>query len=186
MRGSGMSWLLILSSFVFYLVAFGLALGANAHRSKVTIQYDYGSEITVCKYTKDVATGLGVGAFLFLLLGQVLITGFTRCLCCSTALRPGSARVFAIIFFIFSWLSFIVAAICLIAGATRAAYRTRATGYFGADNLTCETLRKGIFEAAAAFTLFTLLLSEGYYLCQVKAQEQNWQPYNYGGPTVGC
>ncbi|EFJ16815.1 hypothetical protein SELMODRAFT_266989 [Selaginella moellendorffii] len=182
----GASYFVILATLVFDIIAFGLAIGAESRRNHVTIETDVSDSYTTCRYSKDIATGLGIGAFLFLLLGQLIITGVTRCLCCSSPLRPGGSRVAAVVFFILSWFTFVVAELCLLAGSTRAAYRTRSRGYQGAFDLDCKTLRKGVFSAGAAFTFFTLLLSEGYYLCFVKSQENAWQTYNTGGgPGVG-
>lgn len=53
-----------------------------------------------CVYDSDIATGLGVGSFLFLMASQVLIVVASRCLCCGKALRPSAPRAWAICLFI--------------------------------------------------------------------------------------
>ncbi|KAJ7564216.1 hypothetical protein O6H91_02G007500 [Diphasiastrum complanatum] len=180
------SWLLILATLVLDIIAFGLALGAESRRSKATVEYDIYYPITYCKYSQDVSTGLGVGAFFFLLFGQILITVGTRCLCNSASLKSGRALTLAKFLLVLSWLTFIISEICLVAGASRAAYRTKSKVFFGTTELNCETLRRGIFSAAAAFAVFTLIFSEGYYLAQSKAQDVLWQPYDrFGGSAVG-
>ncbi|KAJ7568806.1 hypothetical protein O6H91_01G049400 [Diphasiastrum complanatum] len=185
MKGSALAWLLIISTLLLDIIAFGLALGAESRRSTAVARHDVNSSITYCKYSKDVSTGMGVGAFFLLLFGQLLITGATRCLCGSTSLRQGGARTLAVTLFVLSWFSFIIAEICLIAGASKAAYRTKSTTFFSTHPLTCETLRKGIFSAAAAFSFFTLIFSEGYYVSQLGADDGPWQPQSYAGASVG-
>lgn len=59
-----------------------------------------------CVYESDIATGLGVGSFLFLMASQLLIMAATRCLCCGRALRPSRSRVWAIVLFITCWYIF--------------------------------------------------------------------------------
>jgi len=56
-----------------------------------------------CQYTASTATGLAVGALLFLLIAQLFIMILTRCLCCGSGYNPGAARTFAVVVFIFSW-----------------------------------------------------------------------------------
>ena len=56
-----------------------------------------------CSYDSDIATGLGVGSFLFLMISQILITVASRCLCCGKALRPSGSRSWAIFLFITCW-----------------------------------------------------------------------------------
>lgn len=56
-----------------------------------------------CVYDEDIATGLGVGSFLFLLLSQILIMVTSRCLCCGKAMRPSGSRAWAVVLFITCW-----------------------------------------------------------------------------------
>ncbi|KAF5728024.1 hypothetical protein HS088_TW21G00166 [Tripterygium wilfordii] len=41
---------------------------------------------------------------------------------------------------------------------------------------SCETVRKGVFAAGAAFIFFTAIVSQFYYICYSKARE-SFQPY---------
>lgn len=56
-----------------------------------------------CVYNSDVATGYGVGAFLFLLSGESLLMGVTKCMCFGIPLAPGGNRAWSIIYFVLSW-----------------------------------------------------------------------------------
>ncbi|KAI5013708.1 hypothetical protein ZWY2020_040594 [Hordeum vulgare] len=68
------------------LIAFGLAIAAEQHRSK---EYDY------CVYDSDVATGYGVGALLLLIAAQVIVMLAIRCFCCGRGLKPGLLLLFS-------------------------------------------------------------------------------------------
>lgn len=51
-------------------------------------------------------------------------------------------------------------------------------------NPSCETLRKGVFAAGAAFVFFTVILSEFFYITFSRATRDASAP-PYGGPAVG-
>ncbi|XLR03910.1 hypothetical protein S83_070108, partial [Arachis hypogaea] len=78
-----------------------------------------------CQYDSDIATGLGVGSFFILVASQVIIIIVTRCLCCGKVTRPSGSRSWAIYLFITSWVMFMIAAACLLAGSVRNAYHTK-------------------------------------------------------------
>ena len=56
-----------------------------------------------CQYDSNVATGLGAGAFVFLLISQLLVMLASRCLCCGRGLKPGGSRAWAIMLFVACW-----------------------------------------------------------------------------------
>ncbi|XVE75191.1 hypothetical protein DITRI_Ditri12bG0075900 [Diplodiscus trichospermus] len=165
-KGSTLVHLLVV---VLSLVAFGFAIAAERRRSVGTIVKDDISNATYCVYNSDVATGYGVGAFLFLLSGESLLMGVTKCMCFGRPLAPGNNRAWSIIYFFSSWLTFLVAEACLIAGATKNAYHTKYRGMIYAQNFSCETLRKGVFIAGAVFVVATMILNVYYYMYFTKA-----------------
>ncbi|KAL2610467.1 hypothetical protein R1flu_029040 [Riccia fluitans] len=183
------SWLVIGITFVLDMVAFGLALGAETQRSQATKITDINN--VYCQYTQDKASGLAIGALVFLLVGQMVVMGLTGCLCCSsTTYKPGKARILAIIFFSLSWITFIISELCLLVGARLNTIRTRSIVNFSddgdpSDELQCRQVKKSLFAAGAAFTFLTLLFSELYYLAVTKASDGSWQQsYNSGAPTI--
>ncbi|KAF9588584.1 hypothetical protein IFM89_013436 [Coptis chinensis] len=101
-----------------------------------------GSNATYCIYKSDIATGYGVGSFLFLLSSQSLLMGITKCMCFGRPLAPGGNRAYSIIYFISSWLTFLIAEACLVGGAAKNAYHTKYRKMVYAD-FSCESLRKG-------------------------------------------
>ncbi|XP_021894792.1 uncharacterized protein LOC110812342 [Carica papaya] len=176
------SKLLLILVFVLDLIAFGLAVAAEQRRSTAKVVDDSEKEYTYCVYDSDIATGYGVGAFLLLLASQVLIMWASRCFCCGKTLSPGGSRAWAVILFIICWLFFIIAEACLFAGSIRNAYHTRYRTFFNENPPSCQTVRKGVFAAGAAFIFFTTIVSEFYYICYSRARE-SFQPY--GGREAG-
>ncbi|XP_054800666.1 uncharacterized protein LOC129304862 [Prosopis cineraria] len=160
------STLLLAVVFVLDLVAFALAVAAEQKRSTFMVVTE-GNQ-NYCHYGSNIATGLGVGSFIILLASQAIIMVVTRCLCCGQAMRPSGNRSWAICLFITSWVTFIIAASCLLAGSARNTRHTK-------DRTTvpvipsCVTLRKGVFGAGAAFIVFTGIVSELYYVNYSKA-----------------
>ncbi|KAK6154700.1 hypothetical protein DH2020_008948 [Rehmannia glutinosa] len=157
------SKLVLVVVFILDLIAFSLAVAAEQRRSSARVATD--SNSNYCVYNSDIATGLGVASFLFLMASQLLIMAATKCLCCGRALQPGQSRVWAIVLFITCWLTFFIAEVCLLAGSVRNAYHTKYRTYLPSLHPpSCETLRKGVFGAGAAFIVFTGILSEMFYV----------------------
>ncbi|RAL40951.1 hypothetical protein DM860_008649 [Cuscuta australis] len=169
------SKLLIITVFILDLVAFGLAIAAERRRSTARIETNKVENYDYCVYESDISTGYGVGAFLLLLACQALVMVASRCFCCGKALRPGGSRSCALLLFFLCWVSFFIAEVLLLAGSVRNAYHTKYRSFRG-TTLSCETVRKGIFAAGAAFIFLTGILSEFYYTNYSKAK---------GGAGVG-
>ncbi|XP_072985824.1 uncharacterized protein [Typha latifolia] len=166
------------------LTAFGFAIAAERRRSTGFIETDNLNN-TYCVYDSDVATGYGVGAFLFSLSSQSLLMAVTKCMCFGKPLAPGGNRAWSIIYFASSWLTFLVAEACLIAGATKNAYHTKYRHVIYAQNWTCESLRKGVFIAGAVFVVFTMILNVYYYMYFTKATSQAARKMNKATSNVG-
>ncbi|KAJ7559132.1 hypothetical protein O6H91_04G071800 [Diphasiastrum complanatum] len=168
--------------FLFHLIAFGLAVGAETRRTTVTWEYDSVGQYYFCKYKLDIASGLAAGGFIFNLLSLVVIMGVTRCFCCGGPYDSGASRSCAIVSLALLWLCFLIAEACFLAGANRNQMRTNTEFFKGTLIPDCETISKGVFAAAAAFTFFSGILSEVYYICTTKSRLDNPQ-----GParTVG-
>ncbi|EPS66127.1 hypothetical protein M569_08651 [Genlisea aurea] len=176
------SKLLLLIVLVFDVIAFGLAVAAERRRSTGTVTPDSEDNYRYCVYNSDIATGYGIGAFFFLLGSQAIIMVGSKCFCCGSPLKPGGSRACAVLLFIICWIisnglvspfnrvTFLVAEICLLAGSVRNAYHTKYTKMFFENPPSCETVRKGVFAAGAAFVVFTSISSEFYYLSYSKAR----------------
>ncbi|KAL5730209.1 hypothetical protein ACHQM5_003059 [Ranunculus cassubicifolius] len=156
------STLLLVVVFIFDVIAFGLAVAAEQRRTSAQITTDAQGR-NFCSYKRDTATALGIGALFSLMASQILIMAASRCFCCGKTLGPGRSRVWAVISFITCWVTFLIAEACLLAGSVRNAYHTKYISLTD-DSPSCETLRKGVFAAGAAFIVFTGIFSELYYV----------------------
>ncbi|KAF5727736.1 hypothetical protein HS088_TW22G01433 [Tripterygium wilfordii] len=166
-----------------HLMAFVLAIGAERRRSSAKVVPDQYDEQTYCLYESDASTVYGLVAFGLLLLSQAVLHGVTRCLCFGKGLATGTNNTtFAIFFFIVSWISFLGAEACLLAGSARNAYHTkyRAALQWG-EHLSCATLRKGVFAAGAALTLLSLIGSVLYYWTHSRADTGGWEKHRNEG-----
>lgn len=76
-----------------------------------------------------------------------------------------------------------VAGACLVAGSARNAYHTKYIGFYAKkDLLSCAALRKGVFAAAAAFVLVSMVMSLLFYWSHSKADSGGWAKHqNEGG-----
>ncbi|MFS8023289.1 putative modifying wall lignin-1/2 [Helianthus anomalus] len=68
-------------------------------------------------------------------------------------------------------VTFIIAEACLLAESVRNAYHTKYRTVLPANPPSCETLRKGVFGAGAAFVVFTGIVSELDYVFYSKSDE---------------
>ncbi|KAL0306491.1 UNVERIFIED_CONTAM: hypothetical protein Sradi_6066400 [Sesamum radiatum] len=153
------SKLLMITVFIFDLIAFGLAVAAEQRRSTGVSKADMDGNYNYCVYDSDIATGYGVGALLFLLASQLLIMFASR-------------------------VTFFIAEVCLLAGSVRNAYHTKYRTRFFENPPSCETVRKGVFAAGAAFVFFTGIISEFYYVSYSNARG-SFSSYGGGDATVG-
>ncbi|KAJ4961190.1 hypothetical protein NE237_021100 [Protea cynaroides] len=161
-----------------HLIAFVFAVGAERRRSTGKVEPDEYDERTFCVYDTDAASVYGLSAFVLLLISQVFLHGIiTKCLCFGRGLMGGTSTTLAIVFFIVSWVSYLTAEACLVAGSARNAYHTKYRGYLGAQDLSCATLRKGVFAAGAALTLVSMVGSILYYWAYAKADTGGWQKH---------
>ncbi|KAE8775628.1 hypothetical protein D1007_51835 [Hordeum vulgare] len=166
------------------LTAFGFAIAAERRRSTGSIVTDINNS-TYCTYDSDISTGYGVGAFLFLLSGQSLLMGVTKCMCFGQPLAPGGSRAWSIIYFVSSWITFIIAESCLIAGATKNAYHTKYRHMIYAGSWTCDSLRKGVFISGAVFVVLTMTLNVYFYMYYTKSTSQAAKKANKPTANVG-
>ncbi|XP_058088032.1 uncharacterized protein LOC131235000 [Magnolia sinica] len=167
-----------------HLIAFVLAIGAERRRSTGNVVPDEYDEATYCVYDSDASTLYGLAAFFLLLISHALLNGVTRCLCFGRGLTPGGSRASAVCFFIVSWVSFLAAEACLLAGSARNAYHTKYRGRFGVHDLSCAALRKGVFGAAAALTFVSLVGSILYYSSHAKADTAGWLKHQNEGVNM--
>ncbi|GMY18447.1 Cytochrome c oxidase assembly protein CtaG/Cox11, domain containing protein [Fagus crenata] len=164
-----------------HLIAFVLAIGAERRRSTAKVVPDEYDERTYCVYDTDASTVYGLSAFGLLLISQTVLNGVTRCLCFGKGLVTSRTTTCAIFFFILSWINFLGAEACLLAGSAKNAYHTKYRAVFKVEHLSCATLRKGVFAAGAALTLMSLLGSILYYWSHSRADTGGWEKHQNEG-----
>ncbi|KAL1201545.1 hypothetical protein V5N11_016556 [Cardamine amara subsp. amara] len=104
----------------------------------------------------------------------------SRCFYCGKSLNPGGSRACDIILFLIFWVFFFIAEICLLVASIRNAYYTKCRKMWNIDNPPrCEVIRRGVFAAGAAFTLFTAIVSHFYYVCYSRALDAYQNPPFY-------
>ncbi|CAE5967399.1 unnamed protein product [Arabidopsis arenosa] len=171
------SKLVVIIVFILDLIAVGLAIAAEQRRSVGKVETDREKQYEYCVYGTDIATSYGAGAFVLLFVSQVLIMAASRCFCCGKSLNPGGSRACAIILFLICWVFFLIAEMCLLAASIRNAYHTHYRKMWNVeDPPSCEVIRKGVFAAGAAFTLFTAIVSQFYYVCYSRARDAYQNP----------
>ncbi|KAJ0241405.1 hypothetical protein HA466_0218080 [Hirschfeldia incana] len=165
-----------------HLLAFVFAFGAERRRSTAVPVPDQYDEKTFCRYGTEASTVYGMSAFGLLLVSQAVVNGVTKCLCCGKGLVTGTSyTVCAIVFFVVSWVSFLGAEACLLAGSVKNAYHTKSKGIYQGKELSCEVLPVGVFAAGAALTLLSLIATVLYYLAHSKADTGGWEKHHNDG-----
>lgn len=84
-------------------------------------------------------------------------------------------------------ITFVIAEVFLLAGASENRIETKGQIDDGATDAYCRQVRKAVFAIGAAFSFLTMFFSLLYYglLARSQTTEPNWQSYNSGAPTVG-
>ncbi|GER29904.1 hypothetical protein STAS_05806 [Striga asiatica] len=177
----GVSVPILAISISLHLIAFVFAVGAERRRSTAKVVPDEYDERTYCAYGSDASTVYGLAAFGLLLVAQALINGVTKCLCFGRGMMGGRFTTCAVFSFIFSWVTFLAAEACLLAGSARNAYHTKYTAIFHVEHLSCATLRKGVFGAGAALTIMSMVASVLYYWAHSKADTGGWEKHQNEG-----
>ena len=71
-----------------------------------------------------------------------------------------------------------------MAGSVENAYHTKYRTIFTENPPSCQTIRKGVFAAGAAFVFFTAIVSEFFYVNYSSARD-SFQPYGGGAREAG-
>ncbi|KAF5730658.1 hypothetical protein HS088_TW19G00251 [Tripterygium wilfordii] len=147
-------------------------IAGGKYKGKAKIVTDEDFNYCYCLYDPNISTVLGITAFSLLLASQVLTMKPIWCCCKPKTSSSNRSSACAIVLLIVSWLTFLIAEACLLFGSVVNAKRTKYRTIFVAnDDLHCETLRRGVFEAGAAFVVLTSLASKFYHVCHIEPNE---------------
>ncbi|KAL9426868.1 hypothetical protein AB3S75_033617 [Citrus x aurantiifolia] len=143
------------------LLSAATGFGAEATRIK-------GSQVqitspTQCSYPRSPALGLGLTAALSLLIAQVTINVATGCVCCRRGPHPSNSNwTIALVCFVVSWFTFVIAFLLLLTGAALNDQHGEESMYFG--NYYCYVVKPGVFAGGAVLSLASVTLGILYYL----------------------
>ncbi|XP_057971706.1 uncharacterized protein LOC131160263 [Malania oleifera] len=138
-----------------------LGFAAEAKRIKVS-QVEFSSP-SVCTYPRSPAMALGLTAAVTLMIAQVIINVASGCICCRRSPHPSNANwTLALICFVVSWFTFVIAFLLLLTGAALNDEHGEESIYFG--NYYCYVVKPGVFAGGAVLSLASVALGILYYL----------------------
>ncbi|KAD5961178.1 hypothetical protein R6Q59_014141 [Mikania micrantha] len=116
-----------------------------------------------CVYPRSPAMALGLTAAVSLMIAHTIINVATGCICCTKGPRQsGSNWTLALICFLVSWFTFVIAFLLLLSGAALNDEHGEENIYFG--SYYCYVVKPGVFAAAASLSLVSVILGIVYYL----------------------
>ncbi|KAA8540131.1 hypothetical protein F0562_026823 [Nyssa sinensis] len=159
------------------LLAAVLGFAAEAKRIK-------GSQVespspAICIYPRSPALALGLTAAVALMIAQIIINVASGCICCRRGPRQSNANwTLALICFVVSWFTFVIAFLLLLTGAALNDQHGEENMYFG--NYYCYVVKPGVFSGAAVLSFASVILGIIYYLTLTSEKSRN-DPW--GGPV---
>jgi hypothetical protein len=121
---------------------------------------------------------LGLTAALSLMIAQIIINVSTGCICCKRSPLPSSNWTVALICFVVSWFTFVIAFLLLLTGAALNDQHGEESVYF---NYYCYVVKPGVFAGGALLSLASVILGLIYYITLTSAKIANNQ---WGNPSV--
>lgn len=144
-----------------------------------------------CMYPRSPALQLGLTAALALMISQIVINVSTGCICCRRSPQiPDSNWRVALVCFVLSWFTFVIAFLLLLTGAALNDQRGEESVYFGLGNYYCYVVKPGVFAGAAILTLASVAFGIVYYITITEGKNGS-NPYgdssypNQGGIAMG-
>ncbi|KAB1205505.1 hypothetical protein CJ030_MR7G025998 [Morella rubra] len=133
-----------------------------------------------CVYPRSPAMFLGLFAALALMIAQIIIYVSTGCICCQRSPYPSNStwRV-ALVCFVFSWFTFVIAFLLLLTGAALNDEHGEESMYFG--NYYCYVVKPGVFAGGALLSFASLIFGLIYYLALTSAKNSD---IPWGDPSV--
>ncbi|XP_058084861.1 protein MODIFYING WALL LIGNIN-1 isoform X2 [Magnolia sinica] len=169
---------------VGFLAVVTAALGFAAEAKRVKVSDVKLSPLGTCTYPRSPALPLGVTAGVALMVAQVIINTAARCVCCKRNPHPSTANwSIALICFVVSWVTFIIAFLLLLTGAALNDQHGEEKMYFGNY---CFVVKAGVFAGGAVLSLASISLGIIYYITLSSAKSiEPWGPQNNQGIAMG-
>ncbi|EPS63656.1 hypothetical protein M569_11129 [Genlisea aurea] len=163
---------LAVCSVVGFLGLLSAATGFAAEAKRIRYNQITFPSPSECVYPRTPALGLALTASVSLLMAQIIINVATGCICCRKGPHQShSSWTIAIICFIVSWFTFVIAFLLLLTGAALNDPHGNENAYFSTS--FCYVIRPGVFAGAAALSLSSVVLGILYYLVLSGAAGRN-------------
>ncbi|PSS04535.1 Fc receptor-like protein [Actinidia chinensis var. chinensis] len=180
---------LVICSVVGFLGLLSAASGFAAEAKRIKGSQVKFTSPSTCIYPWSPASSLGLTAAIALMVAQIIINVTTGCICCKRGPHQANSNwTVALVCFVVSWFTFVVAFLLLLTGAALNLQHGEENMYFG--NYYCYVVKPGVFAGAAILSLSSVVLGIAYYLILNLAKTGNepWggaPPPNQSGIAMG-
>lgn len=154
---------LIICLVVGFLGLVAAVLGFAAEGKRIRASQVNEIQPGICSYPRSPAYALGTSAALALLAAQIVINVASGCICCRRNPYTSTTHwTLALVCFIISWFTFVVAFLLLLGGAALNDQHGAENAYF--SYYYCYVVKPGVFAVAAVLCLASVTLGILYYL----------------------
>ncbi|XP_031255406.1 uncharacterized protein LOC116113395 [Pistacia vera] len=176
---------LIVCSFVGFLGLLSAATGFGAEATRIKGSDVDTTDPSQCSYPRSPALGLGLTAAVSLMIAQITINVATGCICCRRGPHPSQSNwTIALVCFVVSWFTFVIAFLLLLTGAALNDQHGEESMYFG--SYYCYVVKPGVFAGGAVLSLASVALGILYYLTLNSVKNNNSNLWgNSSGPHEG-
>ncbi|GAU45665.1 hypothetical protein TSUD_268330 [Trifolium subterraneum] len=123
-----------------------------------------------CTYPRSPALPLGFTAAMSLMISQIVINISTGCICCRKTLRiPDSNWSVALVCFVLSWFTYVIAFLLLLTGAALNDRRGEENVYLG--TYYCYVVKPGVFAGGAILSLASVAFGIVYYITLMEGKK---------------
>ncbi|VVB14887.1 unnamed protein product [Arabis nemorensis] len=174
---------------VLGLLSAATAFAAEATKVKRSqVKFTTSDSLKQCSYSRSPAFDLGFTSALFLMMAQIIVSVASGCLCCRKGPPPSRSNwIIAVICFVVSWFTFVIAFLVLLTGAALNDEHSEQTMYAG--NYFCYVVKPGVFSIGSVLSLVTIALGIVYYLCLTSSKHNvaatTTTAANQGGIAMG-
>ncbi|CAK9172485.1 unnamed protein product [Ilex paraguariensis] len=155
-----------------FLGLLSAALGFAAEDKRIKGSQVQFSSRSDCVYPRSPALALGLTADVALMIAQIIINVAAGCFCCKRGPHQSNSKwTLALVCFVVSWFTFVIAFLLLLTGAALNDQHGEENMYFG--NYYCYVVKPGVFAGAAVLSLASVVLGILYYLTLTSAKNVN-------------
>ncbi|KAK8593763.1 hypothetical protein V6N13_042667 [Hibiscus sabdariffa] len=175
---------LVICSVVAFLGALSAVTGFAAEATRIKASDVKFVSNAQCSYPRSPALGLGLTASAALLVAHIIINVTAGCICCKrTNQNWNSNRAKALIFYVVSWFTFVIAFLLLLTGSALNDQHGEESMYFG--TYYCYVVKPGVFAGGAVLAIASVVFGIFYYLTLNNAKDTNGPWGNAAVPNQG-